>query len=767
MRALTNHDYYIPTQHHDGTFSHHGRILLRGARPFEGSFGITEPSSLTEGPITGWLLVDTEDNTKSPRQWMQGAPVTARELADAGWSPRLRDWSTESPLKVPLLAERPFDLEYPGGYPGVVHAGLDMDSQRELVAPAWAGLVCPSYHGRLPIASAVWDCTADDKIDETGYAPLNSAWMVYKRPENSGLFGNADPKKYRGLAWHLGIGGAGAEGVAGLGMCVDGGFGGQVFGAAAGIVGGPLIVGSPTDQHPIGNTGDGDRINALHIGVNALRIRDDLSGDGPERDDGEYVPCVGGPLLVETYWRFDSEAQHTWALGTGKGQWRHQSASFLAIIPPLDPPLPPPTDELPPPPGTIFVPNPEDFSGPFYTPPTGAPTAPTLADRFEEPVAIASSVGEIGLRGLVLRASGDFDSRSSSAIDQRARFDPLDDERRAEWVNAPSVLRIDVHADYRQDYKGRYQHQAPGVAWLMPSDTTLERALDGDEPTVTGSRYLGLHDVRFAWGDPLENGGVANGYAQYISGNALNTYGVNGSGTESQLLSLDRLTSTYTITPNTTISGQLTAHKYNWLYLEKSASYNHTSDERRALIGMKTTAAAAATTVTIDAPGDAFGPVIVADVDGDAHLYPITVTAGGSCNLGNATTYVINRPYGSVHLVPYSNTEEGWAVGGVYEPEKCYDVSGSQTAVAGGTYIYDVSSGTGELTLPASTTGRVKDGDIVRVKDGSNNAASNNISIVASGSDTIDGSSTATISTNRGYRYLQLCGTDWAVLSSA
>ena len=78
-----------------------------------------------------------------------------------------------------------------------------------------------------------------------------------------------------------------------------------------------------------------------------------------------------------------------------------------------------------------------------------------------------------------------------------------------------------------------------------------------------------------------------------------------------------------------------------------------------------------------------------------------------------------------------------------------------------GTLFVDPSGGVVTVTLPASTNQPAR---IFVIKDETGSAGSNNITIDTTGSETIDGNPTLTITTNGASRILQTDGSNWFVI---
>lgn len=553
FQQFTNFAGYFPLQHHDPEFEAHARILPHAHRVpvIADGEGFTI-DSLTEGLMHGFHLVDTKDNEKHPRLWVSAAPAVADKTS---WGAVKDAWdSTEDRLK-PMAASSPLGLKFPDFYPGVVVAGADLDSQAQLVAPAWAGLVAPSFSGPIEVASAVWDVVGG-ALSES-YAPVTSAWRIYSRPAGA-IFGSA-PREYLGLSWELGLGGTDAtEFISGLGMVGEHGMGRSVLAAAGHKAGGPLEVGKPNDIHKVGvDPATGEPINALHLSTYTIFERPDGSGDSSLEDGGRYRPVRAAPLTVPAFWRHDSESFHNWTLGVGPGLWRWQASSFIAVIP--DEPdkgkkdgFPQPRPDGTSPPTEPVIP-PDNFGFPKPRPlPPEIFTTEVLPRDPKGNRKLAGTVGEIAVRGLVFRESLDWQQYQDFkwAIDSRNQIDELGHEAERSWIDAPAILRMDIAADPSTRTKSpnsRYASVGSGVAWLLPAELGLEDIVDanrnGTTPlidyTTIGKRWLGLgRGVNLFFGNSSLNAPWAPGQGmamEFVPAGTffkMTTYSSSGAGTD-------------------------------------------------------------------------------------------------------------------------------------------------------------------------------------------------------------------------------------------
>ena len=74
--------------------------------------------------------------------------------------------------------------------------------------------------------------------------------------------------------------------------------------------------------------------------------------------------------------------------------------------------------------------------------------------------------------------------------------------------------------------------------------------------------------------------------------------------------------------------------------------------------------------------------------------------------------------------------------------------------------LHTTYSPSGAITIDLKTA-QLIDGRVVHIKDAGGNAGSNNITITTEGSETIDGSSTASITDNYGALSIYSDGTNW------
>jgi hypothetical protein len=276
-------------------------------------------------------------------------------------------------------------------------------------------------------------------------------------------------------------------------MVAEEGFGRSLLAAAGVAVGGPFDVGRETDVHQIEIEPD-ERIpiNALHLSTQAVFIRPDGSGDATLEDGGAYRQCFGAPIHTRTHWRYDAEAAHNWVLGSGPGLWRWQSEAFIAI---------PPDGDVPPPEGKQYA----------------IPQVIAKSSILETERRLPRSVGEIGLRGLVLLESADWQAFAANETtrDDRNRTDELDPKGARAWRDAPALMRLDVAVNPAtiptNEKIGRYKRMGAGTAWFMPAELGLEdswrAAALGQNPEVDyatiGKRWLGLsRGVGLAFGAP-------------------------------------------------------------------------------------------------------------------------------------------------------------------------------------------------------------------------------------------------------------------------
>lgn len=568
---ITAHLGYFILQHHDTDFIPHARILAKGHRPDPaGPYEYMPVNSLTEGPIVGWHLLETEDQAVFPRLWVQSVGAAAK---DGLWLPRGKSWLDPQKGLANLPAETPFDLGFPGGYPSVLIAGADMDEQAQLSAPAWAGLVVPTQGGSAEVSSVAWDVGAGGDLDTSARAPVTSAWRLYSIPRSArfgplgvippvsaGGGGPPPPPRYEGIAWQLGL--APRGGNPGLGMVADdspaGGNAKAILASASVNGGGMISVGLLADQHQIAITPDGEPVNAAHLSTHSIFIRPDGSADSTQEDGGRYRSCGSSPLLTRAWWRHDPERQHAWRFGAGAGLWRWQAEAWIGLIPRLPPPddFPPEPPRQPPEEGKPFHPGgaritprgghggipAEPFPGEPIKP--GQPLPPELIEpkpQGSDPRPLAGSVGEIGLRGIVFRASGDWSKfRHGTGIDNRNAHEELSREAHEEWRTAYAILRTDAAHDpaaiggAEAGVSGavppasRYNHLAKGTLWFLPAEQGLEDVLHAANqnyaiantdarlnPYTLGERVIAYaRGVNLAFGSPAADAPwlAANGW---------------------------------------------------------------------------------------------------------------------------------------------------------------------------------------------------------------------------------------------------------------
>lgn len=94
---------------------------------------------------------------------------------------------------------------------------------------------------------------------------------------------------------------------------------------------------------------------------------------------------------------------------------------------------------------------------------------------------------------------------------------------------------------------------------------------------------------------------------------------------------------------------------------------------------------------------------------------------------------------------------------GIFYPWE--EITATSTTAAGG-YFFGVTNTSSAYTLTLASR-MLKRGRVLVVKDQSGGANSNNITIATEGSETIDGSGTASITSNYGATRLYSDGTNW------
>lgn len=706
FQQFTNFAGYFPLQHHDTSFEAHARIMPHAHRvpklaDGEGFY----IDSLTEGLLHGFHLLDTKDNEVHPRLWVAAAPVVADGTS---WTPAQEAWDSPDDRLKPVAASSPLGLKFPDGYPGVVVAGSELDSQVQLTAPAWAGLVAPSFSGPLEVASAVWDVVGGGLSDN--YAPVTSAWRIYSRPAGA-IFGSA-PREYLGLSWELGLGGTDAtEFISGLGMVGEHGMGRSILAAAGHKAGGPLEVGKPADIHKIGvDPATGEPINALHLSTYSVFQRPDGSGDSSQEDGGRYRPVLPAPLTTPAFWRHDSESFHNWSLGVGPGLWRWQASSFIATIPEKPdqdkggapeggrPPTSPPTEP-------VIPPDNFGFPKPGPLPPEIFVTETIPRDpKGNRP--LAGTAGEIAVRGLVFRESLDWKHYQDLkwAVDSRNQHRELSYAAEVDWISAPSLIRMDVASDPSSRTKSinnRYASIGAGIAWLLPAEIGLEDIVEanrnGSNPlidyTTVGKRWLGFgRGVNLHFGNASQNGPWERGQGFSLefnpAGTTFKVVAVTSAGAATDIitttfggaLSVLASVTAPSITAGTAVRGPrfaLQSGSNKTLGLEQESSswsldreqkfqdrngtialealetqtYNANFTASMSKVhGVEATAGAITVTLPVITSANAGELLVIADIDGGALANNITINVAGSELILGGGSIAIEDAYGCMKL---------------------------------------------------------------------------------------------------------------------
>lgn len=693
-------------------------------------------------------------------------------------------------LGIESMRTRSASSPLPDKWPVVVAAASENYSQHPVVLPAFTNTLLSDFgsirRDALDFSTRLADLTSSGAVDSEFTATLSSALRTI------GEISPADGCSVA-LAW----GQAPGVPLAGRGQFTSDGKPGSLqrietrelprgrIGYAGESGGGPISAACPSEKHAVGSGRlGGGRVTHVqgHLNLAAPWEADDGAFDAPpefDRRRWQQPTDFGVDALVTL--RYDDRSQHAVAgdqfrggFADGLMRWRVALPRFIPdAFPPQDEPLPP----EPPPPGRL--------------PPL--PDPDTFVARERPPDQVFERADDTRVEALRAYTRGWLQDSIPAlllvppALDRDTRFVRSPDAEQREFVAAtPPALMLEA---FGARINGRWSYEqlpgngrlaagsvAGGVSFRAPGHSA-----DGLSDSATWSRrYVHLEDyVALSFGGDVQMSGANAGsvygtryqldYASDVL--TFNVYDSNDAASEVLLLDETGAISM----PNAnglTVTGPATINKLRWASTVVNATtYNQATAADRRILAVRAANIAAASTITIPNSTSTNGDIVVFDIDGGAGDYPIAITASTPAShlIGGAEVYYINRPYGSVHLTAGSGTgAQGWAVAGEFKPERCYEVSGSQTAVAGGSYMYDTSSSGNELTLPSSATNRVKDGDIIRVKDASGDATTNNISIVASGSDVFPdaaGGSTYTISTDFDGVTLQLCGTSWLVMS--
>jgi len=702
-------------RHTESAYDPHLRMVCFGGEVAHDAENYRFLDSLKEGPWAGWMKLETKDNIAYPRLWVQSSPAIFTGKAPGLVQPSL-SWTVANDFLKPVKGNTPFKQLYPGGYPAILLPDSSLEKQIDNVAALWAGLICPSEAGDLDYSSPVWAITDTNDIDRRAPAYISSSWYVYQRPA-SGIFGTkfSPTNNIRGLAWHTGLAGPdNTETISGLGMCIEKADNDILF-AAGRSVGGMLHPGKFVDQHRIDETPDGIPINAQHVNTEMIWIRPDETGDGPQEDSGAWNPFESvGPLHVKTFWRFDPEVPHNWALGRGRGLWKWQTSSFFGIVPPPEdqppprrfpPPLlpPPPQDEfppfvplLPPPPPDTHQPwdprNPSDNTEIFNE---------GLAASFDQR-SLYGTPRELSFCATVGRAT----KFVGGLPDLRNKGGSLSEEDQKFWALQPSVIRRDyigktIGAEFQYTHEagqGRYiaGGSASGAEVLMPPEIGIEFVnFDLDNMTYSETRHI-LGRVCLGLGTPIiegeASGGIKDGFMLKLN-------------PPQDALIIARADSAGTVIENTSINANgdfETARD-----IATGRAYKHVV----RLVGPGTTVAtigdqievttSAASTIQLPDPALYLGKrVSVKDGSGGAVAYPIAITTplGGTIDGLTSSTININRASRE-----FQSNGTDWKAVGFYDPTPSWAVStaifGTATA-ADGDFIL-VSASTCIITLPA------------------------------------------------------------------
>ena len=567
---------WTPLAHHAPEILDHVKILAQACRVIRGPEG--ERRVVDIGPVLSGFYIESENKRLSPGIWSHAAPVieqgAGQVLPVAG--PR---WSQARPNTQTTPGTTPFGQQHPKGWPYLLVRALDADRQTTMAAPAFAGIVCPSF--KQPVLGAlgtrVWAVTPQGGLDHSIRTRIQSMLAVYRYPEEDDdwvLWSQRRTTENAGIAWQLG-GAVASDGTGrflGGGAVIDEptgrGTGGEIIAFSTYRQGGPLYVGDQGCQHRRPGNADGQVITPLHLTTETLfAIPGNPRADAPIEFQGTYPEPSTAPLKTKAGIFLDLAKPHQVAgRGDYRGLWRLVAESFVTIIekpkkepPPLPPPEEPPGGDgvLLFPPGTFADPDTgEDLGGPRVGPvepqPKGAPTLSAMSWRECRP--LAGSSMEQAFSGMVFRAP---DLRAGAA-DLRSATE-LSEQDLVEWAEQPAVLRL-VSIGARTGNSRTLTREdcppykevttGPGVVWLMPPELCPEMLLDPDQDDPEGSpaanlgtaeasdSSFGLFRTSLMFATPTANGGAKDGFLQRLSGSLLEWSAVGSSGAESQVMTL-------------------------------------------------------------------------------------------------------------------------------------------------------------------------------------------------------------------------------------
>lgn len=270
----------------------------------------------------------------------------------------------------------------PKGQPGILLGGTEEFSQETLFVPSNIPLIAPNKDGDDQIGTPVYDLNADDSINTTRQAPIQSSWRVIKK---LGLC--TGDKPHDSLSWQIGRTGVGDHPAYGLTVEQDGGIKGAVkkappkpapkaapildplhprllviappkklprgpvppyvLGFAGRFRAGPFDNSRYRIEHELGKDDCGAPIVPTGIAVEAL-FRDDNGNDAPlDFEEIQYKTASAYPFLTQTHIRHDETVLHKFPCGDVPGKWRLQSSVPYTIgdgDPLPEDGIPPPAD---------------------------------------------------------------------------------------------------------------------------------------------------------------------------------------------------------------------------------------------------------------------------------------------------------------------------------------------------------------------------------------------------------------------------------------
>lgn len=755
---------YWPLQHHEtksiiGTDWLPERRTLRHAARIKHVRG--QKRVVQQGPVTGGLVWDTKDSKAFPNIWSFAAPSAPNGSGQVSLVKGPKWSETVSGVK-PMTPSFNNEQQYPAGWSAVTLAGVDFDKQNEIALAGFDGIVAPHFENIPKMGTPVWDLKGRGL---GARARFQSLARLYEPPSPTKCLNWGDGHH---LALQLGVS---TDGAGYLVMADDpdkpttGGLQDLATGNKRG--GGPFDVGGGTCPHVHGVNARGETMRALHFTTGAL-FRGGI-GDGPIRFQSKlYDQLVyDAPFKTKVEMLWNPERIHSWGCGVANGVWEPQGESFFTLI---IPPEKPPKELIPRFPSEPLTGDADEFDpssppDPAKLDPSGSPLfSRTMGDVRSAPRPLYGTSLELAFPAIVGRAQ----HYSKLKNDLRSLGKSLSDEQIEAWSCQPATMRHeyfgaqsgDVFSETQNCIGGRYQNvpTANGGRVNMPPELGLEYLIDGFDD-LTGLAYSTTYDIywksRLAFGTPdLSTGGYKLGYdlsyqegtdrlrlqhtalsgvvsaqnVEFLSNGGMD---VDGPITTSEIAPTD-----LTI-PKTVITGSSSiTMPYGTVYLDHTA----------------------AITVTIPENPD-LSELVFKDISSSgAGVYPVTIDGFASDTIDGALTYVLNRKGGSV-TIRGDEDEAACFISASHLPETCESVSGSFTAYPGVSYFVDCSGGGAEATLPDSG---INDGDAITIM-GDGDTDTNNITIVASGSDTINGASDITLTGEYESVRLVRCGTEWRI----